>query len=204
MKLNSSFKEINQSPLHKLFTACKGQLVLLVLRVSFTLFNLQGTQRVALNHRCYILAHLVSLVKCFFRNFSAPAPSFKPFALARNSFILPRSFELVKNFFRASQPLFRPVIPFSVLFFTSPVRSGELIQFTTLALVCQALFSAPTRKSVRLPPGLFQLLPLFSCPPHRRSDIIPDHLPIVNPFFTFFCGTSCLDAQRPVAVCAKM
>ena len=74
MKLNSSFKEINQSPLHKLFTACKGQLVLLVLRVSFTLFNLQGTQRVALNHRCYILAHLVSLVKCFFRTFQPRHP----------------------------------------------------------------------------------------------------------------------------------
>ena len=126
MKLNSSFKEINQSPLHKLFTACKGQLVLLVLRVSFTLFNLQGTQRVALNHRCYILAHLVSLVKYFFQNFSAPALSFKPFALARNSFILPRSFELVKNFFRASQPLSGPQSRFPSSFSQVPSAQANL------------------------------------------------------------------------------
>ena len=186
MKLNSSFKEINQSPLHKLFTACKGQLVLLVLRVSFTLFNLQGTQRVALNHRCYILAHLVSLVKCFFQNFSAPALSFKPFALARNSFILPRSFELVKNFFRASRPLFRPAIPLSVLFFTSPVRSGELIQFTTLALVCQALFSAPNRKSVRLPPGLFQFFTAFFVPASQALRYNNRPPPHCQPFFPLF------------------
>ena len=109
--------------------------VLLVLRVSFTLFNLQGARRIAAGLRLYHLVHL-----------------------------------FVKNFFQK--------IAFSVLFLGfCPLRSvlRELVYVTTTHSLCQALFSDPSRFSLKFIS--------FSAPLNRRSINIPKRHPFVNTFF---------------------
>ena len=97
----------------------------------------------ALNHRCYILAHLVSLVKCFFQNFSVPQINF-----------IEAQFVASKKFKRASQPSFclfkRTSCPLLVLRVSSRCliykvhalpQWQELIQYIIPFCCCQVLFS---------------------------------------------------------------
>ena len=120
----------------------------------------------------------VFLSRCLIYKVHAPV-SFSADVL----FILALTLSLVKNFFQTFLRFFSLSAVLFVLFKQVPASRRELIQFTTLSLICQALFSARFRKSVRLPPGLFHLLSCFFMPSVRRSVRIPAFLLFVNPFF---------------------
>ena len=162
-----------------------------MLRVSFTLFNLQGTRSTAFQLSVrYILAHSFSLVKYFFQKFfrfllSSALIQARSLS-SRNSFILSHSFESVKNFFQVFSRFSTSNCLFSVLFndFHSLERTCS---FYHAALTLSSTFFRPRSKSVQLPLGFFSLFDLFQCPLVRRSDRIPPQPSFVNSFFHFSC-----------------
>ena len=128
----------------------------------------------------------VFLSRCLIYKVHAPV-SFSADVL----FILALTLSLVKNFFQTFLRFFSLTAVLFVLFKQVPASRRELIYFTTPSLICQALFSARFRKSVRLPPGLFRLLSCFFMPSVRRSVRIPAFLLFVNTFFPFFALFFC-------------
>ena len=151
-----SFKEINQSPLHKLALA-KDNLSFwcfvflsrcLIYKVHATAFQLSVR---------YILAHSLSLVKHFFQKFFASYSVALSFKLVR-PFKGTRSFyhtlsSLSRTFFKFFQG-FQPWTAWSQPFLNS-FRSLErtcLVYHTPFGL--SSTFFRPAPVSVRLPPGL--------------------------------------------------
>ena len=110
LKLNSSFKEIINGCLYKLFWAFTTNSFWCFVFV--TLFNLQGAHR--LQRRAFILPQRFFFVKHFFQVFSNSFVlsfadrSLRFAALADSLIILPRSFSLVKHFFQAFSNFFVP------------------------------------------------------------------------------------------------
>lgn len=161
-----------------------------MLRVSFTLFNLQGTHSTAFQLSVrYILAHSFSLVKHFFQKFFASysaALSFKLVRSRRGTRLFYHTLSSLSRtffkFFRGFQPRITRFQSFS----TTSALPSELIHFTTRFPLCQALFFKSGSKSVQLPLGFFSLFDSFQCPLVRRSDRIPPHTAFVNTFFHFF------------------
>ena len=120
-----------------------------MLRVSFTLFNLQGTRSTAFQLSVrYILAHSFSLVKHFFRSFSLLTYQYSHSSL----FALIEELVYFTTLFRVCQELFSSFFEVFSLesldfspFSTTSTLPSELIQFTTRFSLCQALFSSPAR-----------------------------------------------------------
>ena len=120
-----------------------------MLRVSFTLFNLQGTRSTAFQLSVrYILAHSFSLVKHFFQKFFASysaALSFKLVRSRRGTRLFYHTLSsLSRTFFKFFEVFNLESLDFSPFSTTSALPS-ELIQFTTRFPLCQALFSSPAR-----------------------------------------------------------
>ena len=115
----------------------------------FTLFNLQGTRRIAAS--LFMLPQQFRFVKHFFRFFQIFfALSFAAHCRS-NCVSLPRHFRFVKHFSKLFEQFLAPTRfqPFkSCAFFTGHFR-GELEHINTLPLVCQHLFSSLLKKFVR-------------------------------------------------------
>ena len=149
----------------------------------------------------YILAHSLSLVKYFFQKFfrfllsSTLIQARSPFQ--RNSFILPHSFESVKNFFQVFSVLSAPNCLISVLFELVPLSRANLFSLPHAFRFVKHFFQA--RSSVRPASARSHLrfLPYFSCPPVRRSTIIPSSTTFVNTFFLFLCCVFTGHVKRP-------
>ena len=160
-----------------------------MLRVSFTLFNLQGTRSTAFQLSVrYILAHSFSLVKYFFQKFFASysaALSFKLVRSRRGTRLFYHTLSSLSRtffkFFRGFQPR---ITRFQSFFndFHSPERT-HLVYHTLLTL--SSTFFKSRSKSVQLPLGFFSLFDSFRCPLVRRSDRIPPRTTFVNTFFHF-------------------
>ena len=140
LKLNSSFKEIINGCLYKLFWAFTTNSFWCFVFVM--LFNLQGAHRS--QRRAFILPQLVFLVKHFFQAFSNSfALSFAELLLWRavpadSLIILPRSFFLVKHFFQVFSNFF---VPFQEKPRWRRCPRRQLIEDTTVGAFCQGLFS---------------------------------------------------------------
>ena len=160
-----------------------------MLRVSFTLFNLQGTRSTAFQLSVrYILAHSFSLVKHFFQKFFASysaALSFKLVRSRRGTRLFYHTLSsLSRTFFKFFWG-FQPRITWFQSFFNdfhSPERT-HLVYHTLLTL--SSTFFKSRSKSVQLPLGFFSLFDSLRCPLVRRSDRIPPRTAFVNTFFTF-------------------
>ena len=119
-----------------------------MLRVSFTLFNLQGTRSTAFQLSVrYILAHSFSLVKYFFSEvfcFLLSSTLIQARSLSsRNSFILSHSFESVKNFFQVFSRFSTSNCLFSVLFQRLPLSRANLFILSRSPHFVKHFFQAP-------------------------------------------------------------
>ena len=162
-----------------------------MLRVSFTLFNLQGTRSTAFQLSVrYILAHSLSLVKHFFQKFFASysaALSFKPVRSRRGTRLFYHTLSsLSRTFFKFFRG-FQPRTACFQSFFNDFHSLERTCSFYHAALTLSSTFFRPRSKSVQLPLGFFSLFDLFQCPLVRRSDRIPPQPSFVNSFFHFSC-----------------
>ena len=119
-----------------------------MLRVSFTLFNLQGTRSTAFQLSVrYILAHSFSLVKHFFSEvfrFLLSSTLIQARSLSsRNSFILPHSFESVKNFFQVFSRFSTSNHSISVLFQRLPLSRANSFSLPHASHFVKHFFQAP-------------------------------------------------------------
>lgn len=160
-----------------------------MLRVSFTLFNLQGTRSTALQLSVrYILAHSLSLVKYFFQKFFASYSAALSFKLVRSRRGTCLFYHTLSSLSRTFFKFFRGFQPRITRFqsFSNDFHSLErTCSFYHAALTLSSTFFRPRSKSVQLPLGFFSLFDLFQCPLVRRSDRIPPQPSFVNSFFHF-------------------
>ena len=151
----------------------------------------------------YILAHSLSLVKHFFRNFSAPSALIQARSPSRwNSFILPHSFESVKNFFRGFFRPFDLLNRFPVLFELVPLSRANSFSLPRSQRFVKNFFQSlprprPASARPRLSPDL-----IFPCPLVRRLLSITAPPSFVNTLFLFFrlffSGVGLLAGTTPI------
>ena len=162
-----------------------------MLRVSLTLFNLQGTRSTAFQLSVrYILAHSFSLVKYFFQKFFASYSAALSFKLVRSRRGTRLFYHTLSSLSRTFFKVFRGFQPRTTRFqsFFNDFHSLERTRsFYHAALTLSSTFFRPRSKSVQLPLGFFSLFDLFQCPLARRSDRIPPQPSFVNSFFHFSC-----------------
>ena len=161
-----------------------------MLRVSFTLFNLQGTRYSfsavsalyfsTLSFACQVLSSEV--FRFLLGNTLIQARS--PFQ--RNSFILPHSFESVKNFFQVFSGLSAPNYLISVLFEPVPLSRANSFSLPRVFRFVKHFFQARSSVHPASARSHLRFLPYFSCPPVRRLISIAVRPQFVNTFLLFF------------------
>ena len=148
----------------------------------------------------YILAHFLSLVKYFFRSFSL----LTQWHSHSSSFTLSDELVHFTTLFRVCQELFSSFLGLSapnrlisVLFEFVPLSQANLFSLPHAFRFVKHFFQA--RSSVRPASTRSHLrfLPYFSCPPVRRSTIIPSSATFVNTFFLFLCCVFTGHVKRP-------
>ena len=160
-----------------------------MLRVSFTLFNLQGTRCSfsavsALYFSTLSFACQVLFSEVF--HFLLSSTLIQARSLSqRNSFILPHSFESVKNFFQVFSGLSVPNRLISVLFELVPLSRANSFSLPHVFRFVKHFFQAHSGVRPASTRSHLRFLPYFSCPPVRRSTIIPSSATFVNTFFLF-------------------